>query len=153
MYPINNKSAAVKTVQRYLLLPESGIFDDKTRTAIKEFQSERNLEPTGVVDYKSFIELQSRYKTIGDSLKSGKIAQGFIFPLKSGDNGDGIAILNSVLSQVLEKYSYYEILPRGNYYNVYTVKAVSRLRQIFGLKVGNDVDAEFYARLLRERLT
>ncbi len=153
MYTIGNRAGAIKTVQRYLGLSESGIFDDKTRVAVKEFQSARNLEITGVVDYISFVLLRSHFYENENARNAAKIAPTLKFPVKFGDSGPQITRLNSELSEALANYSFYGILPRGSFYNSYTSGAVVRLREIFGLKSGDVVDEELYMRLQRERLT
>jgi peptidoglycan hydrolase-like protein with peptidoglycan-binding domain len=153
MYTIDNKGEAIKTVQRYLGLSENGIYDDKTRTAVKEFQSLNDLVTTGEVDFVSFSKLRTHYFDRERAKSARRLLPGARFPLQPGDGGSQVDALNSELAAALKKYSFYGIFPRGYYYNAYTSEAVIRLREIFGLEIKDIVDEELYMRVLRERLT
>ena len=153
MYTVDDKTEAVKTVQRYLGNVESGIYDNKTRNAVMKFQSENTLEITGVVDYETFNLLKDNFFSSKRSTLIKAIAPSVHFPIMYGESGSGITALNSFLGEALSNYTYNDVLPKGRYYNVYTSMAVLRLRQILGLNNEDLVDEELYSRIERERLT
>ena len=69
MYRIYDKAAAIREIQVYLreiadsdiFIAPSGIYDDNTRRAIIDFQSEKGLEITGEVDKATFDLLFSEH--------------------------------------------------------------------------------------------
>ncbi len=78
MYQINEYSAAVKEVQKYLLdisyrdevpyMPHvsiDGIYGESTRTAVINFQKKYGLAVTGIVNYETWQTLYSVYKNGG----------------------------------------------------------------------------------------
>jgi len=153
MYTIYDKSSAIKTVQKYLGTNQTGKLDAADKEAINLFQRTNNYLPTGIVDYDTFVALRAEYMRKRTIAKARSYTPPLNFPVNAGDSGDGISALNLMLSTVLREYSYYEVLPRGNYYNGYTSAAILFLREKFGLKMTDSVDEEFYVRLMRERLT
>ena len=153
MYLIYDKASAIKTVQKYLGTNQTGSLDAADKEAIYLFQRTYNYPPTGIVDYATFTALRSEYDHKRTIARARSDAPLLNFPVIAGDSGDEISALNLMLSTVLREYSYYEVLPRGRYYNVYTSLAILFLREKFGLQSVDVVDEEFYLRLMRERLT
>lgn len=153
MYRIEDKVAAVKNVQRYLAMNESGVYDDETRDKVISFQSQASINETGIVDYETFIELRKRFYDEKNAILASKSTQNVKFPILPGDSGAEILRLNSALGEVLSNYTYTDLLPRGSYYNVYTSLAVRRIRAIFGYPEEDNVDEELFLRIERERLT
>lgn len=153
MYSIYDKTLAIKTVQKYLGTNQTGSLDAADKEAIVLFQKTNNFLPTGIVDYNTFVSLRSEYKRKRTIAKARADAPLLSFPVTDGDSGDGVLALNLMLASILKEYSYFEVPPRGRYYNAYTSEAILFLKNKFGLKPTNEVDEEFYARLMRERLT
>lgn len=153
MYRIEDKASAIKNVQKYLLLNMSGDYDEKTRDAVMEFQEEQRLPVTGIVDYLTFLQLRNKYlhvQIVNEAQKELKYSE---FPLSGDEYGSDIALLNARISTALERYTHEDLPPRGNYYSDYTKSAVGRLRDVFTLRPGTDVDEIFFVRLKRDIFT
>lgn len=59
----------IKDIQRTLLIPETGVFDEATVTHIKGLQYALNVPATGRIDEKTAEGIQSlrdRYQVLGD---------------------------------------------------------------------------------------
>ena len=62
MYRINDRSAAIESVQRYLrvagnpdvFVAPTGVFDDNTKLSVIDFQQKNGLDADGVVDKNTF---------------------------------------------------------------------------------------------------
>ena len=148
MYSIDDKISAIKAVQRFLFLNETGIFNSDTKKAVEEKQRSSGLEITGTVDLETYELILNDYKLKENTdrinyetpLKGG-------FPYKIGDYGNDITILNAMLSEVIAKEGLKLWRPRGNYFSRTTSAAVERLREIFQLEAGTQIDELFYHRL------
>ena len=64
MYRIENKSDAIKEIQKYLIavsetknIVPNGIYDSATKSAVENFQAIKNIAKTGTVNYETFITL------------------------------------------------------------------------------------------------
>ena len=151
MYLINDKISAVRQIQRYLGINESGIYDNQTRNAVTDYQSKNGINPTGSVDYATFISLRGFH--INEQIKK-EARQLFPFeadfPYKRGDFGEDVGVINNMLSKAIEKYYLSINKPRGDYYSVRTEKAVVELRKIFLIDNGKEVDEIFYEKLHRQ---
>ena len=150
MYHIEDKSGAIKSVQRLLFISTSGVFDKKTRDAVMAFQASCGLAPTGSVDSRLFTLLRESYnnkklKDMNPELNN--------FPYVFGDSGGDVAVLNANLTKVIKRYTYSVIRPpRGSFYSHDTKAAVSRLREVYRMTAEECVDEEFYF-YLKEDLT
>lgn len=150
MYNILDKAEAIKSVQRYLRLSESGNYDSKTKSGVISFQEYWGITPSGIVDNVTFDLLRENYyreNAADDAARSDSLDN---FPYKKDDYGNDLSIINSHISSTLENYSYYDRLPRGSYFDLYTERAIRRLREIFSIDGENTLDKELYARIKRE---
>lgn len=151
MYFIDDKVAAIKEIQRLLGVSRSGNFDAKTREAVKTHQMLNGIEPTGIVDYNTFISISANHKLRTGKQKIEKCVPLVTrFPYQIGYSGDDVTMINSLLSNAVEKYELNYIKPRGKYYSVRTAGVVRRLREIFLLEDGYHVDSLFFELLLKQ---
>ena len=153
MYLISNKPEAIRQVQNFLGINESGKYDDKTKEEVIAFQITNNLEPSGTVDYKTFVLLRKKHNNNMLLKKVNNIIPfKNEFPYKRGDSGYAVEILNAMLASVIDKYELNILRPRGNYYNQRTEKAVYLLRELFLLPQSTEIDEKFYEKLERQNL-
>ena len=150
MYSIFDKEAAVNQVLKYLGLVENGVYDERARVAVSEFQESVGLSPSGVVDYSTFTLLLNAYnkRLVKEEAKVGGLNN---FSYSFGDSGSDVAIINAYLSDVLAHYSSDLISPRSAYFTRDTEAAVNFLRGVLGLSPSKNVDEEFFVRLMRDR--
>ncbi len=150
MYHIRDKNGAIKVIQRYLGVTQSGKFDNATSAALKAFQSNNGITVDGRVNYNTFILLRTAYfdAQAAEALRN----DAFIteFPYVRGDFGNDVKMINVYVAGALDNYIYERTSPRGSIYSEATAAGVSRLREIFNMAAGDSVDELFYTRLKRE---
>ena len=159
MYHINDRSQAIKNVQKFLMLigtPEifvaqSGVFDENTRLSTINFQKENELEPTGIVDAATFDLLYKKYEKQIKIDELNKAFGAFItFPILPGYQSDALLHINRTMGRVLDYYGYTHRLRESNFYSGETAKAVSTLQKIYQLPALDGIDETFYMRLLTD---
>ncbi len=159
MYRIDDKPEAIRQVQTYLRVvgnPEifiypSGIYDENTRLSVIDFQTSRDITPSGDVDKTTFDLLFSEYVTANDKNELNRTLDSFIsFPLLPGDSSDGMTHINKTLSRVLEHYGHTHSLRGGNFYSDETAEAVKIMRGIYMLEELEMIDEVFYLRLIAD---
>lgn len=147
MYRIEDRTAYIRLIQKFLGIKENGIFDKKTKEAVKDAQRYGGLIGSGVVDRQTFELLLAKYK---DRRIEEADYPLYSFPYKNGDRGEDITVLNNLLRKVLRSYTRDHVLPKGDYYNVYTDMAVDFLQRTFGMERRSYVDKKLFARILDE---
>ncbi len=159
MYRINDRSEAIKRVQKYLAVASSpdifvaptGIFDENTCLSVIYFQTQNDLPSTGVVDYTTFTRLYDDYVYITEMNDVKRQTDSFIdFPLLPGYIGDPLIHINRTMRRVLDHYGITNTLGDSNFYSAETSKAVKELRIIYLLEEKNMIDEELYLSLMRD---
>ena len=156
MYLINSKSDYVKEIQRYIsdlynFVPQTGVYDDKTKTLVKEFQRENNLDETGIVDYQTFNSLFLNHIRKNRLKKSDNTSFSPIkFPINFGESSNEIYQINLLLNKILSYYGIDHILPLSSFYSLKTVDGVKLLRKIYWLEEQDYIDEELYFRLIND---
>ena len=152
MYSIYDKESAINQVLRYLNLSENGIYSEKARSAVRLHQRNNGIEENGIVDFITFNSLYNDYKISQNKKNAGQgILTDKTFPYSFGNQGTDVSIINAMLSDVLEDYTYFGYVPRGSYFSRDTADAVKMLSKVFGLSERDAVDEEFFERLRFER--
>ena len=164
MYRLENKAAAVREVQRYLLivaqkneaLPHitvDGIYSEQTREAVIIYQELYGLRKSGTVDIITFNSLRDEADLIlrEKELESTVISHS-LFPLKIGSSGTDVANLNNAL---IELSAYYDIQAprRGSFYSKETEEAVKKMQRILILEEDGITTVELKARIDKELLS
>ena len=158
MYSIEDKTAAVRTLQKYLskiysdevTINPNGIFDDNTLFALNRFQRENGLSIENYADFQSFDAIYNAY--IGEVIreKAGKSAPDTAFPLKRGDQSYSVLRLNAMLGEILDYYSMPHYSPKSDYFSSDTEKSIRLIREILNFEDGNTIDEVLYSRILSE---
>ena len=151
MYHIEDRVSAIKSVQKMLLIPPTGIYDSKTRDTVIKIQRMYRLEESGVADYETFEAILAEYNK--EKLRESDFSYLFApkFPYTEGDIGDNIRLINEALELVLKDYRYDGPPPKGRYLGQDTVGAVKFLRGVFKMPLSEEIDRGFLNRLLLER--
>ena len=161
MYDYNDKSAAIKEIQRFLSIisqkDESiphvtvdGHFSEETRLAVTEFQRLNSLDATGTVDKLTFDLLYEIYT--GIMLEYGVADENFdlkAFPLKIGQSGSDVAQLNTVLTE-LEAFYKELIKIDGDFFGADTEYSVKEMQRHLLEDETGYVDNVFFNRLKKE---
>ena len=159
MYRVYDNEEAIRRVQTYLstvvstigTIAPNGIYDDKTRRAVIEFQKNNRLDPTGIVDYTTFTELYEQYRTIEKSKSISLHMASFIqFPILRGQWSQEMIHINRIMGELLEYYGHTHSLRENMHYSDQTAAAVNLLQGIYLLEENDYIDQVLYYRLVTD---
>ena len=160
MYNIYDKPAAIKEVQLYLRgvgydsLPVivSGVFDDNTTKAVKDFQVKNNLQETGTVNYETFVILYDEFKLTTDKREIREKQDSFItFPVSRGMSGEEIEYTNNLIIDILDYSGHHHSVRKSSYFSEATEEGVIILQELFNITPTGEIDEITYERMLIER--
>lgn len=160
MYRIGDKTAAITVVQEKLqsignaeniislqkVVP-NGIYDEKTRNAVYEFQKASSLSSTGTVNEATFAELVKRYRI---AKITNDLPERISYPLKEGHEGDYMTDINSMLKEVYEDYYGISEVRINTYFSKSTSEAVREIQKAFFHDINGEIDGYFHKRLSDE---
>ncbi len=158
MYRIDDTKAYIRQIQRYLMqinsatnrIAETGIYDDRTKRSVEEFQQKNSLAVTGVVDLDTFSLMRSLYFTEKEKDRVASITL-IKFPLSPGDYSEEMLTINALLAELLGYYGIATNLRPSRYYSSATSDAVITLRKIYLLPSIDNIDEVLYGRLFRDK--
>lgn len=151
MYRIDDRTSALKEVQRLLNLNQTGIYDENTKKEVQEIQLTYGLENTDTVTYETFNAILEEYNKRNMRNLESDFLFNPAFPFKIGDMGENIGFINAAIGLVLNDFVYEDIIPKGNYLSTNTISAANFLRKIFKFDVSDEIDEAFVKRLLLEK--
>lgn len=108
-----------------------GIFDEKTRSAVKELQRELGLEQTGIVDRATWIGGLEMYKR---ELAKKRLGVG-IYPfangeeIKAGDSGDVVIYIQTMLKELSHVFRNCGEVEINGIFDEKTVRAVKAFQE------------------------
>ena len=156
MYKISDKPAAIREVQKYLRLIGydsypvivSGVYDDKTELAVKDFQTSNGIEVTGEVDEITFARLYGKYRAASRLKELREKTDPLItFPLTAGTVSDEMLHINRMISKLLKKYGIAKHFRVSRTFGKDTEAGVVELRGIYGIDGSGIIDEELYIRI------
>ena len=145
MKMIDDKEAYIREIQRFIIgvdsesgVVENGIYDEKSKLAVRKFKAENGLSENSDIDYETYTVLYQKYKEA--NIKRSRT-------MKRYDRGDDVLMLNMMLGTVGRGYDGFDAPPISDYFSEKTELAVLSMREIFDM--GNEAyaDALFYERL------
>ena len=151
MYRINEKTNAVREIQNYLrelsriyteipILSVDGVYDERTREAVRALQRMQGLTETGEVDYETFLALYEAYRPLKDErIGESELIPAAAFPLRMGDSGSYVRILQSVLGEI-----YSLPLPADGFFGRTTEDAVRKAEERYLLTPSGTVDRKLW---------
>ncbi len=154
MYRIDIRGDAVRQIQTYLReleaalgvrpkLSVDGVYGDETRASVRSFQKREGLTETGEVDTETFTRLYDAY--FAASLLSSDesvLIPATAFPLRMGDSGSYIRILQSVLGEILG-----ERIPGDGFYGRATENGVRAAEARYGMAPSGSVSRLLWTKL------
>lgn len=161
MYLISDKKSAIKEIQKFLFVISQreksipyvtvdGYYNDETRLAVAEFRKLYMHESTGKADketydriYEIYLEAVNEKESSDNGMNSGN------FPLKIGDSGSDVAILNAILSE-LSMYYRDLLAPYGDFFSYETENSVKEMQRHFLEKETGVVSEVFLGKLKKE---
>lgn len=159
MYRINDRSAAIESVQRYLrvagnpdvFVAPTGVFDDNTKLSVIDFQQKNGLDADGVVDKNTFDLLFAAFTFLSERDRIREGLDSFIlFPLLPGQHSDPMLHINRTLRRLLDYYGKHHSLRESNFYSGSTSDAVKQIRKIYLLGDKDLIDEELYNRMIKD---
>lgn len=156
MYRIEDKASAVRQVQLYLELTDgnsfsvvpNGIYDDKTKAAVMDYQRGRGLNESGEVDLITFEYLRDEAEK---NRRINSCCAHIPLPLRPGHSHHRMIEINAAMAEILDYYRYSHNIRPSFYYSNQTAEGVSALRRIYLLDERDEIDAELYARMSADR--
>ena len=157
-YRIENKSAAIKEIQEYLIsltdniskVKPSGIYDAATKSEIVRFQNSKKLPATGVVDLETFRTLRENHEYLSQNKQVRNANPDIKFPVKLGDFGISASKINDMMSKFLQNHNDSIYLRSGVNFSKESIAAVKRIREILRLADSSQADEEFYHRVEKD---
>lgn len=149
MKRLDDKAAYIKEIQRFLMKAqkdggivfETGIYDEKTKAAVKRFKKENGMVEDTLVDRETYELLYAKYKDT--DFEEHRTMQ-------SSDRGDDVLELNMMLRSVAAQYFDIETPRLSDYYSTLTESGVRELKKRFRMPEGEGADPKFVKRLKAE---
>ncbi len=135
----------------------NGIFDDKMENIVKEFQRKSKLRATGIIDTESFDRLISINKSIEEfraitnniyrEILRDNTEVGIKIPLKFGDTGESVYLLQKALNRLARYYGFLYHIKEDGIYGEETQNMVSKFQKYLLLKVDGVFGKDSLAKL------
>lgn len=158
MYRIEDTTAAIKEVQRYLIslsdgghVVANGRYDENTRTAVMRFQKKVGITPDGTVDYHTFSALYDAF--LEQQLKNdvSEASRGYLsFPITRNSKPEEIRSVNMKIQEILKYYGAEITQYVFSVYNAEVEESIMILRDIFQLEGDTMIDEVLFWRIVRE---
>ena len=158
MTEVYDKSSIIKSIQKFLLeiddkkykVALNGIYDDRTRNAVEEFQSSSGMNQTGVVDEATFNLLYLEYLTAKLKKEVRQEANYINFPILPGVRSEGMIEIHRAIAILLNQYGHTHNIRESNYFNNETKRTVNILQNIFLLDEIDAIDENLYFRIFED---
>lgn len=159
MYDIRDARNPTRELQHYLRTvshmregmthtPVDGFFGDATAEAVRFLQSERGLPVTGRVGYRDWREIYLLYLLALESRMKPTLLPPSRLPMRPGDAGDGVVLLQAMLASVAEPH-----LRIDGRYGRETARAVREYRKRRLLPPGDEADLPLWEALAEDYRT
>lgn len=118
------------------LVTADGIYDDATREAVREFQRQNSLDPTGNVNKETWDKIFQKYKKSVYASSIGEPIYPFTDPSYNsviGEKSDIIMLMQIILSALSIIYDDFEDIKITGVNDEQTISAVKRFQGYHGL--------------------
>lgn len=157
---LGSKGAYVKLAQYFLAVIGSyyneispvdinGVFDEKTKAAVIDFQNLFGLTADGIIGPKTWNELYNAFLGIANT--SGIVVEYPGFLLKVGSRGDQVWLMQSYLQKISTVYNIPYIAADGIFGNM-TKNAVIAFQNLFGLTPDGIIGQKTWDRIVAVRM-
>lgn len=151
---VGDSGESVRAIQYYLsvvgyfnsnlnTVTIDGVFGDETLNAVKVFQENFGIEPTGVVDRETWNKLSSTYRQIVDNLPEGyegqraEIYPGFV--LSQGIRGEAVRNIQTYLNRISDTAPQIPKLTVDGIFGPATANAVRIFQSLNGITPSGNV--------------
>lgn len=159
MYRVYDKKALTEQIQRFLMgiernadsVAPTGIFDERTKKSVSNFQRKNQLEITGIVDEATLELLYNQYlsEKLNKSIRE-KVSAFILFPILPGSRSDGLIQIHRAMATLLDYYGLTHRIRESNFYNEETKNGIYLLRKIYLLEEAELIDEELYFRIMND---
>lgn len=127
----------------------TGVYDEATIDAVKQFQKRFGLDPDGIVGKKTWSKLYEIFKSIEPYLltASGKLPKWPGYLLREGSRGDDVKTIQKWLGTVSKKYPDIYKINADGIFGYRTKRAVREFQSKFGLGVDGIVGEKTWNKL------
>ena len=130
---------------------ETGVYDDRTREAIRALQTAYGLPATGITDYATWDLLRREVeRNTPPPPAAVQLFPPASVPIREGEYSDTVLHLQLLLNALRLYYDDIPPLPLSGYYDSTTADAVRTFRRINNLPPEGGADAVFLHRLAEE---
>ena len=135
----------LRTIQRAhqgsTTVPQDGYYGPTTMEAVRQFQQEEGLTPTGQVDYATWSAIYRTYTDITPAAQPPTPIKGKgDTPLTEGDRGDPVLFLNAMIGRLSRVYNNILYAPPDHRYTPTTTYAVKGIQEWANLPITGDTD-------------
>ena len=158
MHDINDKKRVISSVQNYLnkikksfsVIP-NGNYDNRTESAVRQFQADNDIPVTGVIDLITFNEIYKSYLEITENELLHSKHSHMDLPIQIGDANQSIPHIVSILEKLAD---YYRIDYNKTSSFAYTNESAQisiRLKEIYHIEnTDSSLDLRLYDRMVND---
>ncbi len=149
MYNITDKESYIRELQRLLGIRQSGRYDSVTRARVNDVRSNNGLAQDGTVDYETFVLILEEFRR---SKPASSVYRDYL-PITEGDVGEQVGYFNSIMAELLARYTKDIPRPKGRYFGRDSAGAVRYLRSVYALEGELSIDDRLADMLERDFLS
>ena len=162
MYDIDDKEAAIRAIQHFLLelhyyekrIPHitiDGIYGESTRNAVAAYQHLIGLPESGTVDYATWEHLYRDYTRARRQRESAeRIPPDTPLPVSVGASGTGVRHLQELLNAIAERYGLGIRTDTSGIFSYSSDAVANAIRRIYKLSEDGTVNGELFEKMLRD---
>ena len=153
MYRFYDEKDKVREIQKYLFLPESGNYDERTRDAVIKIQARNDKEQNGKIDYDTFTIIYLEYLKEKQRQKLNARFPDSDFPIKINSYGDAVMEVNKMLILLSDFYGIQTNLKYSDYYGQRSERVLIELSDIYDIeRRPGELDGNTYKTLEKDFL-
>ena len=127
---------------------KDSVFGRNTENAVKSFQNNFSLSPTGIVTPLIWKALYEVYFDIIRSITPSLPDQGFTGDLKRGDSGENVKLMQTYLNVISKRYPSIPAVSQDGIFGGETEKAVVEFQKAIRLNPTGVIDASTWQRII-----
>lgn len=148
--PVNYAQYILAVIGAYynavLPVDVTGTYDENTAAAVRSFQQVFGLEPTGIIDERTWDDIYRAYAGIVENVPISAQAEGEVLypgrPLAEGTTSEYVRVMQEYLSYIHQTYPDIPDVSATGYFGPVTRNAVTAFQRRFGLNPVGAIGAE-----------
>ena len=147
------RATAVQRGNADIFVTETGVYDDRTRDAVRIYQKEVGIPQTGRVDLNTWTLLRAEYEAYRRNTREPGMIRPFSDPrrrIRFGERSDLVMIVQIILNALRLRYDELGAIPLSGLYDELTENAVREFQRINLLDSTGETDLNTWNRLASE---